>query len=102
MDDFHLRWKDYKRRRNQLLFVFVGYVPIMLAFGILSEKLLQTDKPVYVFGIFWLLLYGVALVRYQIFPCPRCGKWFFASWLYHNIFARRCIHCKLPLYSPKS
>ncbi len=43
MDDFHLRWKDYKRRRNQLLFVFVGYVPIMLAFGILSEKLLQTE-----------------------------------------------------------
>jgi hypothetical protein len=33
------------------------------------------------------------------FPCPRCGKWFFAKWWYHNNFARKCVHCGLPKWA---
>ncbi len=94
-------WRDLKRRRNQLLFAFIGYVPITLAFGVLAGKLFHSDKPVFVFAISWMLLFAIAGVRYNVFPCPRCGKWFFSTWFFHNGFARRCVHCKLPIYSTK-
>jgi hypothetical protein len=99
MADYCQQWEDYKRRRNQLLFVFIGYVPITFTFGVLTEKLFHTDKPFFVFAGLWLILFVIAVAHYQGFPCPRCGKWFFASWFYRNPFARRCVHCKLPLYS---
>jgi hypothetical protein len=99
MDEYEDRWRELKRRRNQLLFAFIGYVPITLAFGVLTERLFHSDKPGFVFAILWMLYFGVAGFRYNVFPCPRCGKWFFGTWFYHNSFARRCVHCKLPIYS---
>jgi len=35
-------WKDYKRIRNQWLFVIVGYVPICMIAAFVSIKLFQT------------------------------------------------------------
>ncbi len=101
MVEYEVHWRDLKRRRNQLLFAFIGYVPITFAFAVLAEKLFHSDKPAFVFAISWMLLFAIAGVRHNLFPCPRCGKWFFSIWLYHNGFARRCVHCKLPLYSTK-
>ena len=101
MDEYEVHWRDLKRRRNQLLFAFIGYVPITFVFAVLAEKLFHSDKPAFVFAISWMLLFAIAGVRHNLFPCPRCGKWFFSIWLYHNGFARRCVHCKLPLYSTK-
>jgi hypothetical protein len=101
MDDYDLHWRDLKSRRNQLLFAFVGYVPITLAFALLTHKVFHSDNPSIVFAIAWMLFFALAGVRYNTFRCPRCGEWFFSTWWYHNSFARRCVHCKLPLYSTK-
>jgi hypothetical protein len=101
MDDYDIQWGELKKRKNLVLFAFFGYVPITFAFALLTHPLLLSDKPVFVFGIAWMLFFAVASARYNTFRCPRCGKRFFSTWWYHNSFARKCVHCKLPLYSTK-
>jgi hypothetical protein len=100
-DDYGVQWRELKKRRNLALFAFIGYVPITFAFGLLTHHFFQSEKPVFVFAIAWMLFYAVAGNRCNNFHCPRCGKSFFSKWWYHNGFARRCVHCKLPLYGPK-
>ncbi len=40
------------------------------------------------------LLSWAALATWaEMCPCPKCGKGFFRKGLYHNGFARRCLHC---------
>ena len=99
MADCEGAWRNYRRRRNQFVFVFVGYVPICFAFAYLTTKLFHTTVPGLTFGICWMVLFAVTGLRLQVLPCPRCGEAFFAKWFYHNIFARRCVHCGLPKYS---
>jgi hypothetical protein len=101
MDEYEVHWRELKRRRNLALFAFAGYVPITFAFGVLVENLFHSDKPVFVFALSWMLFVAITGIRHSMFPCPRCGKWFFSTWFYHNGFARRCVHCKLPIYSTK-
>src|SRR5215472_6519603 len=98
MDEFDVRWRELTRRRNLALFAFLGYVPITLTFGLLAHKLFQSEIPVFVFAWGWMLFFAVAVIRCNAFRCPRCGGWFFSSWLW---FARRCAHCKLGLYGTK-
>jgi len=80
MDDYDIQWGELKKRKKLALFAFFGYVPITFAFGLLMHPLLQTDKPVFVFAIAWMLFFAVALARYSSFRCPRCGKRFFSTW----------------------
>jgi hypothetical protein len=81
MDEYEVHWRELKRRRNLALFAFAGYVPITFAFGVLAENYFHTDKPVFVFAISWMLLVAITGVRHSMFPCPRCGKWFFSTWV---------------------
>jgi hypothetical protein len=94
------QWRELKRRRKLTLIAFIGCVLIAFA-AFLSPKLFSTGKPALAFTIAWMVFGLVAGARYNTFPCPRCGEWFFSTWWYHNSFARRCVHCKLPLYSTK-
>lgn len=94
MADYHQQWEDYKRRRNRLLLGFFGYIPITFAFGLVVKRLLDVDWPVLVFAIAWMVLAANAGLRFQTFPCPRCGQAFFS----YNIIGRRCAHCTLPKY----
>ena len=43
-----------------------------------------------VFGFIGIaLLFRVAFTR-----CPYCGKQFFTTWYFTNMFSRKCLHCK--------
>jgi hypothetical protein len=101
MDGYESGWRTLRHRRNQLLLAFIGYVPITFALAVLADKLFHSYKLPFVFALSWMLLFAIASIWYSRFPCPRCGKPFFSTWLYHNGFARRWVHCKLPLYSAK-
>jgi Zn ribbon nucleic-acid-binding protein len=101
MDDFVIQWGELKKRKNLALFAFFAYVPITFLFGVLTHPFLQSDKPVIVFAIAWMFFFAVASSRFYAFACPRCGNRFFTRWWYHNSFARKCVHCKLPKYSTK-
>jgi hypothetical protein len=96
-------WDEYRRRRNLAWFAFLGYVPVCFTVGMLSMRVFSTFTPAFVVAIAWMVFFVIAGNLALRFPCPRCGKWFFAKWWYHNNFARRCVHCGLPKYAdPKT
>jgi hypothetical protein len=102
MADYSESWQEYRKRRNLLLFAFFGYMPIAGFLAFLTTKVFNSETAALVVLGSWLVFYGVAGIRFQMFRCPRCGRWFFAKWWYHNIFARRCVHCGLPKYADPS
>src|SRR6476469_6301279 len=92
-------WDDYRKRRNLAWFAFLGYVPVCFTVAVLSMRLFATFTPAFVVAIGWMVFFLVAGNVVLRFPCPRCGKPFFAKWWYHNSLARRCVHCGLPKYA---
>ncbi len=48
----------------------------------------------------WVLVAGLAIAWRAMCPCPRCGKALFVRGLYGNAFARKCLNCGIPLWSP--
>ena len=92
-------WRDYRRRRNLSLFSLLGYVAFVFVFGLLPEQFLGTAIPMLIAAISWMAFAGIAGNWFIRFPCPRCGKPFFADskWWGYNTFTRHCLHCKLPI-----
>src|SRR5439155_646950 len=93
-------WKEYRKRRNLVLFAFLGYTPIVFVIGVVTIRLFHTSIPFYVAAFSWMIFYAVASLRCTSFRCPRCGKWLFANWWYDDGFARRWFHFGLPQYAP--
>jgi hypothetical protein len=54
MPDYDQEWENYRRRRNPRLFLFIGYVPITFAFGLITTWLFHTAALVGVFMILWM------------------------------------------------
>ncbi len=92
-------WQEYRRRRNLTLFAFLGYMPFVFVIAMAAERLLHSLTPGFVVAGGWMIFFAVASLRCESFKCPRCKKWFFAKWWYHNSFARRCVHCGLAKYA---
>ena len=85
-------WQEYRRRRNLVLYAFLGYVPCVSVIALLAQFLFHNLTLGFVAAIAWMTFFAVAAIRHTSFRCPRCGKWLFAKWWYHNPFARRCVH----------
>jgi hypothetical protein len=93
-------WREYRRRRNLSLFALLGYVPFVGIFAMITIRLFGTATPAFVVAFVWMAFAVVAGNWFVRFRCPRCGKPFFAKWWGYNTFARKCLHCKLPLNAP--
>jgi len=55
-----------------------------------------TDITMFLNWCFWVGLICFTGHRATSFPCPRCNKPFFRDILYHNSFAKKCVHCGFP------
>ena len=77
-------WSEYRKRRNVVLFLFIGYVPVVFGVGVLSDRLFSTFTPAFVLAFVWMAFLVIASNLSLRFPCPRCGKWFFAKWWYYK------------------
>jgi len=103
--DYTAAWRDYRKRILVFWAVFLGYMPgvLVLFFGIgLPISALIGIKPDYFFYPLagsWMLAFLIASLRAGLFCCPRCGKWFFATWWYRNPLTRKCVHCGLPKWA---
>jgi hypothetical protein len=99
MSDYQREWQQYKRLRNQFLLVFAGYVPVCFTVAAVSIKSFHTFTPGFFVAFFWMVLFLFTGFRAQMWRCPRCGKWFSATWWYNlGFLARRCVHCGLRKY----
>jgi len=102
-DPYYRQWVEYQRvrRRSIILFLLLFY-----GGGGLSVVLVQTllpRAPLWA-GPASVLPWAVAAIVVSQaavrVPCPRCGKPFHVTFWYHNAFARRCVHCRLPKWAP--
>src|ERR1700733_11791510 len=98
MSDYADSWREYRKRRNLVLFRFLGYLPVggVIAFTV---RAFGSEIPGMVTAFSWMVFGAVAGIRFQFFSCPRCGKPFVVKWWYSNIFARPCVHCGLPKFA---
>ena len=99
MGNYERDWQKYKRIRNQFWLIFAGYVPVGFVVAFVSLRLFHTFVPGFAFAIAWIASFLVAGLRVSMWRCPRCGKWFSATWWYNlGFLAKRCVHCGLRKY----
>ena len=99
MNGYQQEWQEYKRCRNQFWLVIASYMPVCFAVAFVSIKLFHTLVPGFVVAFIWMGLFLFTGIRLNIYACPRCGKWFSATWWYNlGFLARRCVHCGLKKY----
>src|ERR1051325_3073087 len=96
---YSVQWEDYRRRRNLFWIVFLTYIPGILIIGIPLACLFHSNVVGPIVAGLWMLAFIVVSNYWGFWKCPRCGKPFFRKWWYHNSFARRCVHCKLPKWA---
>jgi DNA-directed RNA polymerase subunit RPC12/RpoP len=95
-ESFRTGWAEYVRRRNFLLFVFVGHIPWGLLVMLLERRLGFSDWIAGALTFVWFLTFPVAAIRYAFWKCARCGKTFAYRWpVNKSYFARKCSHCGL-------
>jgi hypothetical protein len=92
-------WSEYRKRRNLALFAFIGYIPAVALVAFVCIVSAISFSPAFVAAFLWAVFFVVAANLTMRFQCPRCGKPFFAKWWYHNVFARKCLHCGLRKYA---
>jgi endogenous inhibitor of DNA gyrase (YacG/DUF329 family) len=103
--DYAAAWRDFRRRRMIFCAVFLGYMPGVLAlFFVVGLPLaslteVKSDYFFYAIALCWMAALLVTSIRAAHFPCPGCGKRFFATWWSRNPFARKCLHCDLPKWA---
>ena len=101
--DYSEKWRSYKRLRKLILFMWLGWIPLIAAY-ILLIKMYGSFSPAFL-GSYLVLQYGVALVQ-AFWPCPRCGRTFSAPSRffirgggYAKGLAPACVHCGLPQFA---
>jgi hypothetical protein len=103
-DPYYAAWLEYSRawwRGNGLtllLFLGGGSATVAVVDGVLPNAAPWLGPAAIVP---WAVGAIVASQRPVRWPCPRCGKAFHAGSWGSNGFARRCLHCKLPKWSPR-
>jgi hypothetical protein len=97
--DYTSAWDDYRRRRRRLFDIFVGGFAVIALWSFLfRNNAIQALAPLILCPI-WMLTVIVLSIPLSRFKCPRCGRPFFQTWLYHNAFARKCVHCGLRMWA---
>ena len=65
---------QYKKQRNEILFLLLGYIPFSLLVDLLSVRFSNTAKPAIYFAVLWGLVFVVRTLRFIALPCPVCGR----------------------------
>jgi ribosomal protein L37E len=92
---YQAAWADLRLRGHIWLAVTLGFVPGVPLLTAAIETIFRVDAFFWI-GIAWMATFVGAAWHRTTFPCPRCGRAFFFNW-FQNPFARRCMHCGLPI-----
>src|SRR5205814_7301770 len=100
MTDYPHAWKGYRKLRNQLLVVLVGYFPVVVCLFII----LPVSGAGLIWGLAnlcWLAILAFVALRLRNWRCPRCGERFFVHSERSGLgfLSRNCGNCQLPKYS---
>ena len=111
MNRYQHEWETYRARKRRLFAcapaMFVGFFPFLLLVAFVDRALFSSTSLVGPAGLLWGTLYMFLGYRLRVFPCPRCGKNFFAG-IFHDpasfkrwraFLGRECVHCSLGLFA---
>ncbi|MFC1498895.1 hypothetical protein ACFLS1_10565 [Verrucomicrobiota bacterium] len=102
MTSYADQWKDYRRRRWLFLGMFLVYLPGVCLISSPIRHYLKWEHAEMVVALSWMFAFVVVGLWFTLWPCPRCGRGFFATWWFSNQFARKCVHCGLPKWSEET
>ena len=83
---YRIAWNSYVARRNLMVVLFVGFVPL----GILIAKLNMGEMLSFALLLGWIIVYLTGAYWFTQWKCPRCGKTFA-----NRLWTQRCISCGL-------
>jgi hypothetical protein len=96
MNEYAAGWARYRRLRMQLILSFALFVPCTAGLAYIFINLFNTSTPAFVIAVLWMAWFGVSVVLFSLFRCPRCNKFFATGRFVHlSVFADRCLHCGL-------
>lgn len=81
-----IAWHSYVTRRNLMIVLFVGFVPL----GILIAKLKLGSLASLSVLLGWIVIYLTGAWWLTEWKCPRCGKTFA-----NRLWTQRCMSCGL-------
>ena len=91
-------WQSFKLRRHTVAALFLSYLPAVATVSLIARGVARdVESTSLVTALIWMGLTVAAAVWFSAFRCPRCGKFFTISWTLQNPFARKCLHCGLPV-----
>jgi hypothetical protein len=93
-------WKRYRTWSRLRLTAFLGWLPYGIGVMKVTKWLgAESQTPQWILA--WFFLVGAGVIGAGMFECPRCGKPFFFSWSWKNLFASQCVHCGLPKWAAR-
>lgn len=112
MNRYQREWETYRARKTRLVIwmvaVFFGSFPFLALVASINRKLFSSISLMFPAALIWAALYMFVAFRLRVFPCPRCGKNFFAG-IFHNpadlltrpnaFLGRECVHCGLQKFA---
>src|SRR6185503_13965867 len=97
---YQRRWQEYRKRNTLFWVIALTYMPGVALSSIPLSRTFDSQKPVYMVAMLWMVAGTVAGFHRNNLKCPRCGHPFFRkTWWYDNWFAGKCVHCKLPKWA---
>jgi len=101
--NYDANWRDLRTRIRLFWFAWLSGPSMLLIVTVLHlifPKLANWNRTGVGLIVMWMVTFVAAGIYRQAFRCPRCGKWYFSTWLYHNPYARKCLHCGLRRWTP--
>jgi hypothetical protein len=86
VERYRRAWHNYVARRNLLVVLFVGFVPL----GFLVARLRPGELASFAMLVIWIAVYLAAAWWLTQWKCPRCGNTFA-----NRLWTQRCISCGL-------
>jgi hypothetical protein len=95
-------WAEYRRIRLRMFRLALLFFPLTFGSAFIAQTLFHAFWPAFPVLFGWMLAYIECWQRLWDWRCPRCQERFFDGnhgTYYWNSFARRCLHCRLPLWT---
>lgn len=90
-----------RRRRELLWLLFFTFLPGTVLVGNLLVRATGWAGGSSAVGYLWMAAIGACIWRVGATRCPQCGERFHETPVLVNPWARRCMHCGLPLRPPR-
>jgi hypothetical protein len=101
---YQKEWEEYRKRQKFFWLSTLIIFPLIFFSGVFFNEFFKVEITGgldigSLYFIAFAIIVGISSFRFQLWKCPRCGNAFHWAWWWSSVFARKCLHCKLPKYT---